>query len=75
MSDPVIHYSGALAWRISRNRVRCTSAGFPSCVSGMRAVKIAERGEQTRVVANVTCPRCLDNIERTREYVAEESGS
>lgn len=55
---PAIHWAGGL--RIERGeRLIKMLPGFPACVSGDRAIRIANEGTQTWEKSRVTCKRCL----------------
>lgn len=59
MAKKAMHYSGGL--RLPKARML---AGWPCCCSGLAAIKVKEDGNMSNDPKEVTCKRCLKNMER-----------
>jgi hypothetical protein len=62
-----IHYAGGVLYRSGAEGCTEMLPGWPACCSGDRARRIAAAGEQSTDIARVTCARCRDLWQRTRE--------
>ncbi|TAK26757.1 MAG: hypothetical protein EPO40_19780 [Myxococcaceae bacterium] len=73
MADRPIHYSGGVLYLSGRVRRGCTTMlpGWPACTSGRRGEAISAAGEQSIDITQVTCPRCRDLWQRSRDDHAE----
>lgn len=67
MNARPVHYSGGVLYCTGAQGCTEMLPGWPACCSGRRAEKIAAAGEQSTDIARVTCPRCRDLWQRTRE--------
>lgn len=68
MSDArPIHYSGGVLYATGAQGCTQMLFGWPACCSGRRAEKIADAGEQSMDIDRVTCARCRDLWQRSRE--------
>jgi len=61
----VIHYAGRV---VTDNGTML--AGWAACCSGRAAISIRERGDNTHDRGQVTCKRCLLQIERNDQRAA-----
>jgi hypothetical protein len=62
-----VHYSGGVRCPWAKGfTVRLS--GWPACVSGDKAERIATSGNQSDDTADVTCPRCQRLIAAQAEY-------
>lgn len=66
----IIHWAGGVQWK--ERGMLCTRAdGWPACVSGDRARKIANDGTQSFSRESVTCGHCLRLIAKVERLRGE----
>lgn len=63
MNATTIHFAAGLKWKTNGWSI-IRDAGWPPCVSGGRARRIARDGRQSRDRAHVTCRACLKLISK-----------